>query len=87
MKNKTRLAIILIIVFSFLPFCLQAGGTEEKTQEGVGVIKVGILGPMAGPQADIGLTMRDGSILAMEEINARGGIAGKKFEWIVIDGR
>jgi branched-chain amino acid transport system substrate-binding protein len=85
MKNKTRLAIILIIVFSFLPFCLQAGGTEEQTQEGVGVIKVGILGPMAGPQADIGLTMRDGSILAMEEINARGGIAGKKFEWIVID--
>jgi len=85
MKNKTKFAIVLIIVFSFLPLCLQAGGTEEEVQEGAGVIKVGILGPMTGPQVDIGLTMRDGSILAMEEINAAGGIAGKKFEWIVID--
>lgn len=85
MKNRIRFTIVLVIIFSFLPLCLQAGGTEEEVQEGAGVIKVGILGPMTGPQVDIGLTMRDGSILAMEEINAAGGIAGKKFEWIVID--
>jgi branched-chain amino acid transport system substrate-binding protein len=85
MKSKTRLSVVLITIFSFLPLCLQATGSEEKALEGAGVIKVGILGPMTGPQVDIGLTMRDGSILAMEEINARGGIAGKKFEWIVID--
>jgi branched-chain amino acid transport system substrate-binding protein len=85
MKSKIRLSVVLVAVFSFLPLCLQATGSEEKAPEGAGVIKVGILGPMTGPQVDIGLTMRDGSIIAMEEINAKGGIAGKKFEWIVID--
>jgi branched-chain amino acid transport system substrate-binding protein len=85
MKNRIRFTIVLVIIFSLIPLCLQAGGTGEETQEGGGVIKVGILGPMTGPQVDIGLTMRDGSILAMEEINKAGGIAGKKFEWIIID--
>lgn len=74
-----RLVIVLAVV-SVIGFLLPAISSAGDT------IKVGILGPMTGPQAyDIGCTMRDGAILAMEEINAKGGIKGKKFEWIVID--
>jgi branched-chain amino acid transport system substrate-binding protein len=70
------LALLLVGIVALIPIRSDAGDT----------IKVGIIGPMTGPQAyDIGLTMRDGARLAMEEINEKGGIAGKKFEWIVID--
>ena len=66
---------LALFIGSFAPASSQAGDT----------IKVGILGPMTGPNVDIGCTMRDGAILAMEEINAKGGIKGKKFEWVIID--
>jgi branched-chain amino acid transport system substrate-binding protein len=77
MRKQLFMALVVVSVIGFLlPAVSNAGDT----------IKVGILGPMTGPQAyDIGCTMRDGAILAMEEINANGGIKGKKFEWVVID--
>jgi len=77
MKGRTFiLALLLVGIMALIPIQSNAGDT----------IKVGIIGPITGPQAyDIGCTMRDGARLAMEEINAKGGIAGKKFEWIVID--
>lgn len=77
MKKDLVLSIVsLIFVCLFVSNHSHAGDN----------IKVGILGPMTGPQAyDIGCTMRDGAILAMEEINSKGGVKGKKFEWVVID--
>jgi branched-chain amino acid transport system substrate-binding protein len=74
-KGLLVLFTLALFVVSLAPASSQAGDT----------IKVGILGPMTGPNVDIGCTMRDGSILAMEEFNAKGGIAGKKFEWVIID--
>lgn len=46
------------------------------------VIKFGVYGPMTGPAAETGLAIKRASQLAMEEINARGGILGKKLECI-----
>ena len=76
MKKGVCVLFALALFIGFLsPAVSQAGNT----------IKVGILGPMTGPNVDIGCTMRDGAILAMEEINANGGIKGKKFEWVIVD--
>ena len=74
-KRSLALIVAVLMVICFIPFVSEAGNT----------IKVGILGPMTGPNVDIGCTMRDGAILAMEEFNAKGGIKGKKFEWVVVD--
>jgi branched-chain amino acid transport system substrate-binding protein len=41
--------------------------------------------PLTGSARSDGLEMRNGSRLAIEEINARGGIAGRPIEQIVID--
>ena len=46
------------------------------------VIKFGVHGPMTGPAAETGLAIKRASQLAMEEINARGGVLGKKLECI-----
>lgn len=44
------------------------------------VIKVGLVGPFTGGSAPLGMSIRDGVKLAVAEINAKGGIGGRKIE-------
>ena len=41
-------------------------------------IKIGIADSYSGPAAIFGLDMRDGFRMGMNEINAKGGVLGKK---------
>ena len=51
-------------------------------------IRVGILHSLTGPMAISEESMKDAEILAMEEINAAGGLlGGRRVEWVVADGR
>jgi branched-chain amino acid transport system substrate-binding protein len=49
------------------------------------VIKVGVYGPFTGGSSPMGASMRDGARLAAEEINAKGGVLGKKIELVERD--
>jgi len=48
-------------------------------------ITIGAFGPITGPAAYIGLGGRDGANLAIKEINAAGGINGRKLSMIFED--
>jgi len=48
-------------------------------------IKIGFLGSITGKNADLGVAGRDASLLAVETINASGGINGRKVEIVVKD--
>ena len=48
-------------------------------------IKIGAFGPTTGPAAYIGLAGRDGANLAIKEINAAGGINGRKISLVFED--
>ena len=48
-------------------------------------IKVGVAGPYTGGSSSMGVSMRDGVRLAAKEINAAGGILGRKIELIERD--
>lgn len=48
-------------------------------------IKVGFSGQLTGPHGNMGVSGRDGVLLAIEKINAEGGVAGKKIELVVRD--
>ena len=48
-------------------------------------IKVGLIYPMTGPIAEIGMLQAEGAKLGVEKINAAGGINGKKIELIAED--
>ena len=48
-------------------------------------VKVGIILPLTGPQARFGLIEKKSFDLALDEINALGGINGKKLELIMVD--
>lgn len=48
-------------------------------------LKLVAIGPMSGPNAFQGEVIRQGAQLAIDQVNAAGGIAGKKIELIVLD--
>lgn len=83
----------LVIVFSLVVISALAVGCAQKTQApagkdqaakksplGVDVIKIGGIGALSGSHADYGRQMLMGATLAVEEINAAGGIMGSKLE-------
>jgi urea transport system substrate-binding protein len=65
------------------------GTTPEATAPAAGggdVIKVGVLHSLSGTMAISEKSVVDATLLAIEEINAKGGVGGKKLEAIVEDG-
>lgn len=59
------------------------GGAESSAQEGA--INVGAVLPLTGSSASIGEDQRRGIELAVEKINADGGVLGKEFNVVVED--
>jgi branched-chain amino acid transport system substrate-binding protein len=62
---------------SAVPFSLSAQEGEP--------IKIGLSGALTGGDAILGQTQREGVMLAVDEINAAGGIDGRRIELIVED--
>lgn len=50
-------------------------------------LKLGFVGPLSGHWADLGVAGRNGALLAIEKINASGGIKGRMLELVVRDDR
>ena len=73
MKFKS---IILAFVF-FVITAVQAQAADT--------IKVGILHSLSGTMAISETSLRDVALMAIEEINAKGGVLGKKLEPVVVD--
>ena len=48
-------------------------------------IKIGMSGPFTGGSSSMGVSMRDGVRLAVDEINAAGGVIGRKIELVERD--
>ncbi|GAA4045816.1 urea ABC transporter substrate-binding protein [Nonomuraea soli] len=62
------------------------GSTGSTGSAEGGDIKVGILHSLSGTMAISEVTVRDAELLAIEEINAAGGVLGKKLVPVVEDG-
>jgi branched-chain amino acid transport system substrate-binding protein len=59
-----------------------------QAQTATGPIKIGIVQAQTGALADsFGIPSSEGAILAMEQINAKGGIGGRKLEAVMRDDR
>jgi branched-chain amino acid transport system substrate-binding protein len=64
----------LIMIFALMPV-YGAGGT----------IKLGTVLPISGAVSAYGTESRDAILMAVEEINAKGGVLGKKIQMVVED--
>lgn len=62
-------------------------GTATKTEKPEGdTVKVGILHSLSGTMAISEVSLRNAEMMAIEEINAAGGVLGKQIEPIIEDG-
>src|SRR5262249_13215913 len=59
--------------------------TSKGTKEFEGTIKVGIMHSLTGTMAISERSLKDVELMAIEEINAAGGVLGKKVEAVVED--
>ena len=57
----------------------------STTAESGDTIKVGILHSLSGTMAISETSLKDVALMAIEEINAKGGVLGKKLEPVVVD--
>lgn len=87
-KNISRRRLMLAFVAAislFAAACNQGGGSSSGGAPSSNTIKVGVYSPFSGGSSPMGLSMRDGVRLAVEEINAKGGVLGKKIELVERD--
>jgi len=84
MKKKTRvlsLALAAATAVSLFAGCSNQGGSGT----GSATIKVGLLAPATGEVAEYGIAVTNGAKLYVDEINAKGGVNGKKIELVTYD--
>lgn len=82
--KKRVLKIVGCLVLGTL---LIAGFTGCKKGASAGdTVKVGLLHSLTGPMAISEISVRDAELLAIEEINAAGGVLGKKIAYFEEDG-
>jgi urea transport system substrate-binding protein len=90
-KGITAAVAIMLAASIFLAGC----GTEKTGEsnnatppatDAGDTIKVGILHSLSGTMAISEVSVKDAEMLAIEEINASGGVLGKKIEPIIEDG-
>lgn len=62
-----------------------AAGMITATAHAADTIKVGILHSLSGTMAISETSLKDVALMTIEEINAKGGVLGKKLEAVVVD--
>jgi branched-chain amino acid transport system substrate-binding protein len=60
-------------------------GCQKGQDTQAATIKIGMAGAQTGSDGQIGLSMLNGSKIAIDEWNAKGGVLGKKIETIPLD--
>lgn len=78
---RTRLTFAWILAILVVLF-----GGQYWWRMSVKPIKVGLLHSLTGPMAISESSMVDAEILALEQLNAEGGLLGRPIEWVVADG-
>src|SRR6266404_5721929 len=69
-----------------LAACAAILGAALNAEAAEGTIKVGILHSLSGTMAISETSLRDVLLMAIDEINAQGGVMGKKLEAVIVDG-
>src|SRR6185369_806392 len=86
MKNKSIIALIAIASMALFG-CPPKGSEQSGTtaSSGGGEILVGEYGSLTGPQATFGQSTHNGIMMAVDEINAAGGVNGRKIKVLTED--
>ncbi|HEV8297214.1 MAG TPA: transporter substrate-binding protein, partial [Acidimicrobiales bacterium] len=82
-------AVVLVVIALFGAACGDDSGDGTTTADGggsSGTIKVGILHSLSGTMSISEVTVKNSELMAIDEINSKGGVLGKKIEPVIEDG-
>ncbi len=82
MKKFLSLAMAAVVAVAALAGC--AGGAGNYTAENTEFF-IGATGPLTGDTSSYGISVNEGAMLAIEEINAAGGLNGVTFKYEMKD--
>ena len=74
------LALACLMCVGLLAACGTTSYTSENTK-----IKIGVSGPLTGGAAMYGVAVKNSAQMAVDEINAAGGLNGIQFELVAVD--
>ena len=80
MKKFLALMLALVMVVSMFTACGKKGYTSENTE-----YVIGCSGPLTGAAAVYGVAVQNSAQMAVDEINAAGGLNGIKFKLVMLD--
>jgi len=83
LKRAMSMATAALMFASLAAGCSSGGGNGNKSTGDT--IKIGLNYELSGGVAAYGQSSRDGILMAFDEINAKGGVLGKKIEPVVMD--
>ena len=81
-KKLMALALAAVMLISALSLvaCSSSGYTADNTK-----IKIGLTGPLTGGASIYGIAVKNAAQMAVDEINAAGGLNGIEFELVMHD--
>lgn len=79
-----KILTLLMVIALFVPTVFAAGQAEEVDSS---VIKLGVLAPLTGTNAEYGKGFEVGMQMAVDKINAEGGVNGYSLELVVRDSK
>ena len=81
MKKMTKLISITVAAAAVLSSLAGCGGGTSSGGGKAGAVKIGAIGPITGAAAIYGQAVKHGAEIAVEEVNAKGGLQVElKFE-------
>jgi branched-chain amino acid transport system substrate-binding protein len=84
--KKSHKSVIAVALAAALSVGVAACGSSDSSSSGSGdTWRIGLEAPLSGDTANLGKGMLHGAQLAADEINADGGVLGKKIEIVEID--
>lgn len=84
-KRWAVLGALPVLVSAAACGAVTPGSEEGAAGGGQGPIRIGVAQPLSGPVAEAGQAVANGAKIAAEEINAAGGIDGRKIELVIED--
>ncbi len=83
MKKFISVVLTIVLAMGCLTGC--GGGSSEEASSGEAVFKIGAIGPLTGGAGAYGDAVNKGAQIAVDEINAAGGINGTMIEFRMED--
>jgi branched-chain amino acid transport system substrate-binding protein len=83
MNGRTRRQLIVLLVAALLLLAASVAANAAESQRGE--VNLAMISPLTGPLAFVGVDNRAGVQAAIREINARGGVKGRRIRLQIFD--